>query len=170
MIRCILTAAGLATASLSLAPAATAAPLNDPLHCVGELVMNIAPGIGLQSATGALTSDGETGSLHCDGVAEAGTWGEVGRLTVPTSCANPAGEAVLTWSATLPTGGGGRHLVDRDAHYTFGPLRGGGLIGGEAEGAVHRGTFTVLPMAGDCVSAPITKVLVRCEELIVAKP
>ena len=168
----------------ALAPPASATPTEarfdgprsaEDVHCVAEAVFTLDPGISLQPSSGRLI--GKEGPLDCDGVIDGravtgrGTWAETLRygLRALPSCANPAGDAEGTWTATLPTADGPLTLTDSGVRYEYGPLQGGGVLGGTVDGQRHYGRFQVVPLEGDCVSAPITRVLVRCEEWIVAR-
>jgi hypothetical protein len=74
----------------------------------------------------------------------------------PDTCGG-GGEADGPQFLAIPTTGGIQRITNE--HFsTFGPLRGGGVVGGEFIGPRFSGTFQAQPIKGDCISAPVTKV------------
>lgn len=154
--------------SLALAEAADSGSAGSSAGapCVGEWEITLSPGLGLDPSSGIYTSGGQTGHLVCDGTIDGvpitgpGTYGEAGRYGVADSddCLGADGDTVGRADLTLPTTRGPLHLHERPARGTFGPLQGGGLVGGTFAGPRFHGTYTALPLVGDCVTAPITRV------------
>ena len=143
-------------------------------HCIAEFDITFVPGFSQTPTSGTFTTGGDTGTMVCDGqvngykVTGTGTRGEWGRYGVdgPNSCRHMQGKGDETWSLTMPTTGGPQHLTDF-ATVEYGPLQGGGLLGGTLESKRMYGTFQVTPLDGDCVTRPVTRAHVRCDEWIV---
>lgn len=154
--------------------AAPAPPSGRPTECRFEAEFTIAPGLGLVPSSGTFTSGGERGRLACDGPvagrapAGAGTFGAGGRYGVdgPDGCLT--GDGHVLQSFTLPTAEGPYHFTN-DARFTWRPepRRSGNpaapfaLATGRFDGPRMSGTLEIVPVEGDCVSAPATRVLVR---------
>ncbi|MGQ0465594.1 MAG: hypothetical protein ACT4QG_09775 [Sporichthyaceae bacterium] len=155
-------------------PSALAAADPADTHCTAEFEVTLSPGFSATPSSGTFASDGESGTMTCDGpidgarVTGPGTRGEAGRYGVgsPSSCLQPLGEAEWTIQATLPTEQGKRNLR-LPVSGTYGPLQGGGPLGGTFASDRAYGTFTITPVEGDCVTAPITRVRLTCDEWIV---
>jgi hypothetical protein len=168
----VLPLAGVLTVGMS--PTAHATGHGQGTHCLAEFDLTLSPGFSMTPSTGTFTSNGETGTITCDGpvngkpVTGTGTRGEVGRygLDGPNSCSKPDGTGDETFSLTVPTASGPQHVSDF-ATLTYGAFQGGGVLGGTLKSNRMYGTFNVTPMVGDCVTAPITKMHVRCDEWIV---
>jgi len=131
--------------------------------CTGEVVLTLSPGLSNWGSTGTWTSNGQTGTISCTGkangydVAGRGTFGGHGRYGTkdPDTCRG--GEADGPQFLSIPTSGGTQDITNE--HFaTYGPLQGGGVVGGEFTGPRFSGTFEARPIEGDCVSAPLTKV------------
>lgn len=143
-------------------------------HCLAEFDITFSPGVSNAPSSGTFTSHGETGTMHCDGpvngkpVTGTGSRGETGRygLDGPNTCTKLDGRGDAAFSLTMPTADGDEHIADL-ATITYGPLQGGGVLGGTLESKRMYGTFQVTPIEGDCVTTPITRAHVRCEEWIV---
>ena len=52
---------------------------------------------------------------------------------------------------------------------TYGPLQGGYPYGGTFTGQRMYGKFEVTPIEGDCVTTPVTRVHLRCDEWVVTE-
>jgi hypothetical protein len=150
--------------------AATPAKSAEPTHCVAEFDVTLSPGLSSSPSSGTYTTDGETGAISCDGPVNGhqptgiGRRGEHGTFGVddPDTCAS-GGEGTQILSFTIPTAGGDQRVTDRGT-FTYGPLEGGGAYGGSYTGERMRSTFQITPIEGDCVTTPVTRVHVRCEE------
>lgn len=143
-------------------------------HCLAEFDLTASPGVSHTPSTGTLTTHGETGTNTCDGpingkqVTGTGTRGEDGRYGIngPISCTKLDGQSFLDFSFTMPTREGPQHVTGTFIA-TFGPLQGGGVFGGTFTGDRMYGKFTVTPVEGDCVTAPITKMRLHCDEWVI---
>lgn len=126
--------------------------------CEFSAEFTLAPGLSLQPGSGTFTSEGETGRMTCGGV--AGAFGADGRYGTrdPDTCTGGEGDGVQSFWAPAP---------DRPAHVTnpirfvYGAVSEDGVMAGRFEGDRFSGTFRIVPLAGDCVTAPVTRVLLR---------
>jgi hypothetical protein len=186
MRRSLIFAAITAVAILPLGshPAGADMPGADPgprsphdVHCLAKLDVTISPGLSMSPTSGTFTSGGETGTNRCDGPINGymptglATRGEDGRYGVegPSSCMSQSGVSEWTIVFTVPTTGGPQH-VEFPVRGTYGPLHGGGVWGGTFTGEGMYGHFTGTVLQGNCVTEPITKVHLDCDEWIIAKP
>lgn len=146
-------------------------PNPNDTHCLAVFELNFSPGVGMSPSSGNATSNGETGTNHCDGpingrqVTGDGTRGEDLRYGVRDSGTCSGGETDVAFSFTMPTAAGLEHLASTFVA-TFGPLKGGGVYGGTFTGPRMYGKFTITPIEGDCVTKPITKVRLHCDEWV----
>lgn len=171
------------TGLMPFAPASAGAAQGTPenpdpndTHCLAQFDMTLSPGLSMAPTTGTLTSHGESGTNTCDGpidgqsVTGVGTRGEDGRYGIgamgPTSCTSSEGQGEFAFSFTMPTTAGPQR-VSGTFLATYGPLQGGHLYGGTFTGDRMYGKFTVTPIEGDCVTTPITKVRLHCDEWVV---
>lgn len=149
----------------SVAPV-TAASAEEPTHCSFTKVVTISPGFSTTPTSGTFTTNGENGRIECDGpvngkqtigVGSIGTEGRYGTEGPDTCTSGTEGTGVDSF--TIPTADGPEHLI---GEYTFTagdpPKKGDGVISGEFKGEKFSGTVELMPMEGDCVTAPITKV------------
>jgi hypothetical protein len=123
-------------------------------HCRHTWIDSISPGVSMKRQKVDLTSNGETGTIRCRGFVEGkrvtgpGTFGEVG--TFDGTCAGGTGSA--TFSFTLPTTAG---PVKLRIPVTF------TVMGfGSTTSDVFPGKFLFDPLAGNCLTAPITRIRV----------
>ena len=65
----------------------------------------------------------------------------------------------------MPTASGVEHVASTFVA-TYGPFEGGGVYGGTFTGERMYGKFTVTPTEGDCVTKPLTKVRLHCDEWV----
>ena len=141
-------------------------------HCLAEFDVVLSPGLSGSPSTGTFTSNGETGSIVCQGpiggqqVTGIGTRGEQGRFGVkdPDTCMG--GEVDFTYSFTIPTAIGPKVMAGSGTA-TYGPLQGGHPYGGTFTGDRMYGKFSITPIEGDCVTTPVTKVRLKCDEWVV---
>lgn len=179
--RALLGTAGVATAGLVaaiLAGPGTASADTGGASCKAEYDITISPGLSVSASSGTFTTGGQTGSFVCDGTVDGkeitgpGTFGDVGRYGIARkySCLDAEGDAELTATMVLPTADGPVKVVDNATRAKFGPLQGGGVIGGTFEGPRIRGSFTVDLIDGNCVTAPVTKVHISLQAILVDKP
>jgi hypothetical protein len=177
--RCVIAALVLGLGALLVGvPSAGAGSPDSPdpndTHCLAEFDLTFSPGLSMSPSSGTFTSHGETGTNVCDGtinghqVTGVGTRGEDGHYGVdgPNTCADPNGEGDFTFSFTQPTTGGPQH-VSGTVKLKYGVLQGDGPLGGTFVGERMYGKFQVTVLEGDCVTAPITRVHLRCDEWVV---
>ncbi len=145
-------------------PASAAEP---PTHCEFSVVVSLSPGLSFVPSSGEFTSDGETGTVTCDGIVRGvrptgpGTLGVTGRYGTRDSDTCLDGEGEGRFSFTFPTaqGEGKRSNV---FSFSFGLL--GALVGGppgEFSGNGFSGTIEVQPEEGNCFVTPVTKASIR---------
>lgn len=147
-------------------------PNPNDTHCLAEFDVVLSPGLSGVPSSGTLTTNGETGTITCDGpingyqAAGLGRRGEVGRYGTegPDTCAG--GEAEVSFSFTIPTTGEDQQVVGT-LTVDYGPLKGGIPYGGTFTGPQIYGKFTATPLEGNCLTAPVTRVHVRCDEWII---
>lgn len=142
-------------------------------HCLAEFDVVVSPGLSNAPSSGTFTSNGETGTITCHGPingwqptgigsrAEAGDYG----VKDPDTCGG--GEASFTFSFTIPTVGGNQHVTGTGTA-TYGPLQGAAPYGGTFTGERMYGKFQATPVEGDCVTSPVTKIHLRCDEWVVS--
>ena len=141
-----------------------------PSVCRFTVEVAISPGLSTAATSGEWTSDGEKGSIDCDGWVAGrqptgpGTFGVAGRYGMrnPDTCAS-GGEGDGVQAFTIPTGQGPLHL---ESHFTFvhrGTENGGRGIAGNFEGKSFSGTFEIVPADGDCVTSPVRRIVLRGE-------
>lgn len=164
-------ALGLLPGTATAAPGGMQARAADDVHCLADFVLTFSPGLSMTPSSGTYTSNGDTGTMTCEGSVAGrtftgeGTRGEAGRYGIgkPNTCADLDGIGKHTWSSTMPTDRGPLKLGGPvDVAYGF--FQGGGIVGGTIEGKSMYGEFTVIPLHGDCVTTPLTKVFVHCDE------
>jgi len=152
-----------AVLTLSLLTTVPAAKASDGTPCRAEVDITLAPGLSTSPSSGTWTSSGQTGTIACDGkvnrfdVTGPGTFGGHGHYgsKEPDTC--QGGKADGPQFLSIPTSGGAQDVTNEHLA-TFGPLKGGAVVGGEFTGPRFSGTFKAWPLEGDCVSRPLTKV------------
>ena len=119
-------------------------------HCTAEFSIGLDPGIGSEPSSGTFHSEGESGTITCDGGGK-GTAGVDGRYgTKDGDSCSAGGEGWGVQSFTL-----GGENIKNTITFEFGGLK-GGLVNGTFDGERFSGTFTFTPTAGDCVTSPTT--------------
>jgi hypothetical protein len=120
----------------------------------------LSPGFSLTSSTGTYGTAGEAGTMLCLGsvdgnrVTGPGTFGFEGTYT--GDCFGNVGSG--TYSFTLPTESGSRHFT---GSYTERRTGFNGPVEASQPGGRFHGVFVVLPREGDCVSTPVTGVVIN---------
>jgi hypothetical protein len=169
----------LAAGALLLASAGGAVSVVPPdtdLRCrlVKEDIVD--PGLSLEGGSGGfytptpgnLTCTGTVGGRKADAKA-LGRYLEKGEYGTkdPDSCISGEGEGIF--GATIPTERGTAR-ISVPFTFTFGevPLR-GGVVGGRFQGEGVTGFFDVIPLAGDCVFTPVTKIY-TIDEIVFSAP
>jgi hypothetical protein len=148
----------LSTTALGAASAA------EELRCrlVKEDVVD--PGLSLEGSAGGFYTP-TPGNIVCKGsingrkaTGETGRYLEKGQYGTQNADNCLAGEGVGTFSMIIPTDRGSmRHVADFD--FTIGdlPLH-GGVIAGKVVGKGFAGTIDIIPLEGDCVVNPVTRI------------
>jgi hypothetical protein len=158
--------AGLALVVLAMwvAGAVPAGAADPRTHCRFASEVTLSPGLSVVPSSGSFTSDGENGTVECDGPVRGlqpvgpGTLGVFGRYGTkdPDTCF--AGEGEGRFSFTFPTAQG---TGKRSNVFTFSFSLVGAPSGG-FEGDGFDGSFDdVRPEEGDCFVHPVTKVAIR---------
>jgi hypothetical protein len=132
--------------------------------CHFEVDASLAPGLSRTPSSGTFTSNGETGTISCDGPvngeppSSGGTLGTDGRYGLGgegDSCRSERGEGDGTMHITVPTVSGGQHLDDP---FTMTYALEGRRVVGRFTGRRFSGTFEITAARGDCFFDPITRV------------
>jgi hypothetical protein len=130
-------------------------------YCTGTDVIRINPGLSMSTPTsGTLQSEGGKGTEECHGPVDG--YEPTGSIKVvhsaiygyidPDTCGALEAKAFAVHS--LPTAKG---EVEFTNHFTasFKPLS-DGLMAGSFKGDHFSGRFTLRPLEGDCITAPLT--------------
>jgi hypothetical protein len=145
--------AALALAFLSLIAPSSAAARGE---CSFSIDFTASPGLTMTPSTGTYTSGGPTGTIICLGTIDGqqitgpgrlgfeGTYGEEDR---GNTCAAGTGRGTLT--IKVPTRDGVKRL---SGHWRFEFLGAAATL----TSRFFSGTFTFLPTAGDCLTAPVS--------------
>lgn len=135
--------------------------------CTVENPVTLSPGLSLQGSTGTFDNQNR-GTVECDGPVDGvqptgkGTFLDKGSYGTkdPDDCVG-GGEGEGAYTMVLPTAHG-EHTVVLPFTLEFGaPSTAGGLVGVHTRGDGFTGEFGGTPTAGDCVSAPVTEVVVQ---------
>lgn len=163
---------GMAALLLASGMATTPVRSDSGTPCTFEFVLVADPGLTTSPSSGTISTNGETGTITCDGPVNGrqptgpGTVGADGRYGVqrPYACQDDGhGEAAVP--ITIPTSDGQEHFVNTIS-YTHGAYQDGQLFGGTFRGDRMSGTFEAEPMDGDCVQEPITKFHIRAKGIL----
>lgn len=130
--------------------------------CEARADFDFKPGFRREGNSGTFTTNGETGTVTCDGPVNGkmptgpGTYGAHGDYGTkdPDDCSNA--EGIYLNSITVPTADGPQ-TVKNKGPWVVGVFRGSGAFGGEFKGETADGTFEATPKEGDCVTSPMTK-------------
>ncbi len=138
-----------------LVPATAHAASPSAAACVFEFPMTVTPGVAMDPANFTYTTGGETGTIVCVGtvhgqpVTGPGTIGDQGMGN--GSCSG--GAVTGTYTMTIPTDAGPKQLqVPYENLNYVGPH-------GARTTPEFAGNFAFLPTRGDCVTTPITEVV-----------
>ncbi|MGH8993903.1 MAG: hypothetical protein ACRDYV_01810 [Acidimicrobiia bacterium] len=144
---------------------------SDDGHCVASGELSFSPGLSTTPTSGSGTTDGYTGTTNCDGMINGFRPTGVGvraedilyGLDGPDTC-DSGTDGTYVISFKVPTDGGVQQVTDR------GVFQAGGLENGfitvTFQGERMHGTVQIVPLEGDCVTTPITRVSFRCEEFV----
>lgn len=167
-----LTATALTLLGFGIGPAEA----GDGTRCTFAYVVNLSPGLSYQPSSGTVTTNGPTGKMDCEGPVNGheargdGTIGLDGHYGTKDadSCASGiigGGEGAGSAALMVPTSAGEQKMIDRYT-LTYGQASGRGVVSGTFEGDRYSGTFSLYPLKGDCVTAPLTKALVTGEAVL----
>ncbi|HEV3365664.1 MAG TPA: hypothetical protein VG795_16290, partial [Acidimicrobiia bacterium] len=153
--------AGVLCALLSPVLAAPAYGAQDTsASCTFIFPNRLSPGFTLTSSTGTYGSGGETGTITCLGsldghrVTGPGTFGFEGVYT--GDCFGNVGSG--TYFFTIPTDVGSKHFT---GSYTERRTGFNGPIQASQPGGRFQGVFLALPQKGDCLTSPVTEVVIN---------
>jgi hypothetical protein len=153
MRRVVLLAITVATIG-SLAGVTTVGAQTSSPPCVITVDVELSPGISAAPSTGTLTSNGQTGTIDCDG--PAGRYGISAKYGTdhPVSC------------STMGGGEGTQSFTNSRGTYseemTFEVTKvDDGVASGTFEGEQFSGVFEATATEGDCVSEPVTRARVN---------
>ena len=148
-----------------MTPGSRPALAGDEVHCVNVHEVTLSPGLSVQAGSGSIEV-ATVKTMECEGPIDGrmptgvGSYGEEpGRYGTddPDSC-QAGGEGDGVFFATIPTTDGDLELR-APYRFTYGDLTTNpGFVSGEFTGDGVRGTFTITPVEGDCVTSPITRV------------
>ena len=151
-------------AGVMAAPAAA----GGPTVCRFTTDLTASPGFSAAGSSGTSNSDGETGTIECDGWVDGkqptgpGTFGLTGRYGTdgPDTCTS-GGEGDGLQTFTIPTQQGDVKMTNR---FTFSyEETGNRTISGRFYGEQLTGTFEMIPVKGDCAKQAITRIAIRGE-------
>lgn len=133
--------------------------------CSVKNPVTLTPGVSLQGSTGTFESK-TIGTVTCDGPVNGvkptgpGTFLDKGNYGTqdPDDCLG-GGEGTGSYTMVFPTARGKKTVVLAFTLEFGAPSTQGGLIGIHTKGDGFVGEFGGTPTAGDCVTAPVTKVL-----------
>jgi hypothetical protein len=148
--------------TLTVAGLPRAAVAAQPTVCTFEEDVVASPGLSTAKSSGTFTSNGETGTVSCNGPVNGGqptgqgTEGISGHYGTKggDSCPSGGGGDFVT-SFTIPTSRGAQHFTNSGT-FTYGGIQ-QGLFAGQFQGDRMSGTFVARPTQGDCATAPVTK-------------
>lgn len=139
----------------------TQAQADDNAVCTVSGSLTLKPGLTLMSGKSKYFSHGYDGTIDCHGSVKGyqitGPGTLTNRGTISGSCSQSMGNG--RFIARIPTDGGAIRLPGKYSFQTFGAA-------GPFSGPVFSGTFEFLAEAGDCVSAPLTRVTVVAQGIL----
>ena len=126
----------------------------------------VSPGLTASASKGTWTTNGETGTIDCDGPVKGEQPTGPGKLGIEATygegspegdtCAGGAGTG--RYSATIPTANGPVSMAD-DFTYRFGRVPSGGQVGvAEFRSKNWSGTVEFVPTEGNCFERPMTAI------------
>jgi len=128
--------------------------------CSLRIPANLTPGFSRTSSTGTYGTGGETGTITCSGTVDGhrvtgpGSFGFKGTYT--GECFGNVGSG--TYFFTVPTDVGQMHFTGTYTETRIGLT---GPVEASQPGARFSGPLVVAPTKGDCVTAPVTEVLIN---------
>jgi hypothetical protein len=155
--------------TVSVLGSGSAAAHDGQLNCRVQHETAFAPGVSMAGGAGTFSS-AKPGVIACTGgnvnghvATGPGMFTQKGRYGTkdPDTCLGGEGEGSMTIS--IPTDAGVQ-TVTREFRFTFGePSVRGGVIAGKVEGNDFYGTLDAIPLDGDCVLRPVTRVYVMAD-------
>ena len=144
----------LATADASAAPATSAT-------CTGLMTVSLSPGFTPAAGVGTATSGGQTGEMLCLGTLDGhqitgtGTFGVKEKYTSGAACLTDTSKGQVF--ATFPTTGGPISITGTLQARRVGLVE---SIGIQFPGSQFTGVAIDVPTEGNCLTDPLTRVLV----------
>jgi hypothetical protein len=135
--------------------------------CRFEVDVTLSPGLSREPSSGTFKSNGESGTLDCQGdvggrpVAGRGTFGADGRYGTDRGgdhCYSKEGHGEGTAHLTIPVEGGSQHVDDP---FTLTYRVDGRSVVGDITGRRFTGTFDVTKADGDCLWSPVKKIRLK---------
>lgn len=135
--------------------------------CTVENPVDLTPGLSLLEGSTGTFDNQSRATVSCDGPVHGITPTGPGKMLDkgaygtkdPDDCVH-GGEGTGAYTMTLPTAKGTKTVVLPFALEFAAPSTNGGLVGVHTRGDGFTGEFGAIPSAGDCVSAPVTQVMV----------
>lgn len=165
-VRSVVATAGCAALLLATAPPAGAGPAAGEAAaagttCTATVLVNLVPGLGLSGSSGSFYGKG--GKLTCAGPVRGrtptgpGTIALTGRFGTdgPDTCVE-GGEGWVVDELRVPTERG-TVLLRSPATFTYRSIDDAGPLSGKFKGDFFSGTFTTIPVKGDCVTSAVTR-------------
>ena len=157
----------LVTALVVTGLVAPAAGADEATPCTFEVDITLSPGLSREPSSGTFRSEGESGTLDCQGnvggrrATGRGTYGADGRYGTDGDgdhCRSKEGRGEGTASFTVPVEGGSRHIDDP---FTMTYRVEGRSVVGEITGRRFTGTFDVTRANGDCLWKAVTEIRIK---------
>jgi hypothetical protein len=138
--------------------------------CTVENPVNLTPGLSLVEGSSGTFDNQTRATVSCDGPVKGVTPTGPGKMldkgaygtADPDDCVH-GGEGTGAYTLILPTADGTKSVVLPFTLEFSAPSTNGGLVAVHTRGDGFVGEFGAVPTAGDCVSAPVTTVLVKGE-------
>lgn len=135
--------------------------------CTVENPVRLAPGLSLVEGSSGTFDNQMRASVNCDGPVNGITPTGPGKMLDkgvygtqdPDDCVQ-GGEGTGSYTLVLPTADGEKTVTLPFTVEFSAPSTQGGLVAVSTRGKNFTGEFGAVPTAGDCVSAPVTEVLV----------
>lgn len=153
-----------------LAPPVAAEESGTP--CSFEVDVTLSPGLSRSPSSGTFDSQGESGTVHCQGTVGGqpasgpGTFGAEGRYGTDgdgDDCRSREGRGEGTAHFTIPVDGGTEHVDDP---FVITYRVSGRTVVGEISGDRFQGTFDVTKADGDCLRHPVTRIRLKGSGLL----
>jgi hypothetical protein len=144
------------------APVGVQAQEKKTTNCEFSFDADVSPGFWREGNRGTWGTNGETGTMTCDGPMNGKRLTGPGKFAIgghygtkgDNTCDRLQGDYQI--SVNFPTADG-KETVKDNGTWAAGTFKGGGAFGGEWAGERAYGTFETTPREGDCVTKPMTK-------------